>query len=164
MNKNILFVAALAATLSLSACGNKENTEETQAEAAEAMSEAVEEVVPAYVGAYEGTIAQADGAGFVTTLVLNADGTYALTQAANGGEAEATTENGNYVYNEEGAIVTLTNAEGAEVAKYAFQGDKVVMVAQDGTMPETPEMYTLNKKVAETAAAIAEGAAAEVAQ
>lgn len=155
MNKNILFVAALAATLSLGACDSKKSAEDAQAEAAaieanaaEDMSQVKEEAtgIAEYTGTYEGTIAQADGEGYVTTLVLNADNTFTLTQAANGGKDAAETQSGSYIYTEDGALLTLT-AEDNTVTKFSFQGDKVVMVGADGTMPESPEMYTLLKKV-----------------
>ena len=154
MNKNILFVAALAATLSLGACDTaKKTAEEAQAEAAEIEAAAAEEIaevkqdvtgVAEFVGTYEGTIAQADGSGFATVLVLNADNTYSLTQTAEG--AEAMTQTGSFVYTEEGNLLTLTSTDNV-ATKFNFQGDKVVMLTIDGAMPENPEVYTLLKKV-----------------
>lgn len=156
MKKNILFIAALAATLSLGACNNEKKTaEEAQAEAEKIEASAAEDIsqveeeatgVAEYVGTYEGTLAQADGAGFVTTLVLNADNTYSLTQAANGGKDAATTQNGSYLYTEDGAVLTLTASDNT-VTKFGYKGDKVVMLNQDGTTPENADMYTLLKKM-----------------
>ena len=155
MNKNILFVAALAATLSLGACDSaKKTAEEAQAEAAEIEAAAAEEIaevkedvtgVAEFVGTYEGTIAQADGAGFATSLVLNGDNTFALTQSAEGMEAQ--TVEGTYVFNAETNTLALTGADGATAMSFAYQGDKVVMLGLDGSMPEKPEVYTLLKKV-----------------
>lgn len=156
MNKNILFVAALAATLSLGACdSNKKSAEDAQAEAAaieanaaEDMSQVKEEAtgIAEYTGTYEGTIPQADGAGFLTTLVLNADNTFTFTQAANGGEDAPETQSGSYIYTEDGALITLTTVDNV-VMKFNYQGDKVVMLNMEGAMPENPEIYTLLKKV-----------------
>ena len=165
MNKNILFIAALAATLSLAACDDAKKSAEEAAAAADSLAmEAINDVqeglgVAEYVGTFEGTIAQADGAGFVTSLVLNQDLTYSMTQAANGGEAAAETENGTYTVSEDGAIITLTNAADNSVKTLKYENSTVIMLGADGTVPAEPSVYTLNKKVVETAAAIAENAA-----
>ncbi len=145
MKKTILLTVALAATVAFAACDNKKKNEEGQGAASEMMEiqEAIE--VAEWVGTYEGTIAQADGAGFVSTLELKDDNTFAFTQTANGGEGTAETLEGTYAVDAESNIVTLTAADGM-VQKFHYEGTSVVLVDSEGNMPETPDMYRLVKK------------------
>lgn len=143
MKKTILLTVALAATVAFAAC-NKKNNEENQSEMMEIQA-AME--IPEWEGVYEGTIAQADGAGFASTLELKEDSVFVLTQAANGGEADAETINGTYEVDPETNIVTLTAADGMMVQKFLYEGASVVMVDMEGNMPEMAEMYRLMKKM-----------------
>lgn len=142
MKKTILLTVALAATVAFAACDKKNNNEESQSEMMEIQA-AVE--IPEWEGVYEGTIAQADGAGFVSTLELKDDNTFAFTQTANGGEGTAETLEGTYAVDAESNIVTLTAADGT-VQKFHYEGTSVVLVDSEGNMPETPDMYRLVKK------------------
>lgn len=155
MKKSILLTLALGAAVVFAACDTnktkKEAAEEAaqvEASAAEEMSELRSEVsnVAEWVGTYEATLPQADGAGFVSTLTLNADNTFVFTQVANGGEGATETQEGTYVKEEGNDVIALTSSTNI-VTKFKYEGSSVLMLNADGNEPENADQYRLLKKV-----------------
>ncbi len=148
MKKTILLSVALVAGIAFAACDSKKSdSDQTEAEAAQGMSELRSDVanVAEWVGTYEGTIAQADGAGFSSTLELKGDSTFVFTQAANQGEGALETSEGAFTVEPESKVITLTATNG-NVTKFLYEGTSVLMLDAEGNKPENEEMYRLMKK------------------
>lgn len=147
--KKISLLLVATATLFLASCSSKESKTTEQEEATQ--TEVTEEVAtPAYVGTYEGTLPAADAAGFKTTLTINADMTYQLTQVAEGGKEEnKTEESGTYNLLENDVLELITPSTGAKT--YYKVLDNSVALASDatGTLAEgeLADKYILNKVV-----------------
>lgn len=147
--KKISLLLVATATLFLASCSSKESKTTEQEEATQ--TEMTEEVAtPAYVGTYEGTLPAADAAGFKTTLTINADMTYQLTQVAEGGKEEhKTEESGTYNLLENDVLELITPSTGAKT--YYKVLDNSVALASDatGTLAEgeLADKYILNKVV-----------------
>jgi len=147
--KKISLLLVATATLFLASCSSKESKTTEQEEATQ--TEVTEEVAtPAYVGTYEGTLPAADAAGFKTTLTINADMTYQLTQVAEGGKEEnKTEESGTYNLLENDVLELITPSTGAK-AYYKVLDNSVALVSDaTGTLAEgeLADKYILNKVV-----------------
>ena len=147
--KKISLLLVATATLFLASCSSKESKTTEQEEATQ--TEVTEEVAtPAYVGTYEGTLPAADAAGFKTTLTINADMTYQLTQVAEGGKEEnKTEESGTYNLLENDVLELITPSTGAKT--YYKVLDNSVALVSDATGAlaegELADKYILNKVV-----------------
>lgn len=149
MKKNLLIIATLAAAISFASCDTKKTAESAANEATEAVenaTEAAEEAVQKIedftqnLGTYEGTIAQADGAGFVTTLTFNPDMTYSYTEITDDMKME---ENGTFSFDVASQKITLVNSKDESKKIFAVEGDKLVLCDAEGNLPENKDMYTL---------------------
>lgn len=147
--KKISLLLVATATLFLASCSSKESKTTEQEEATQ--TEVTEEVAtPAYVGTYEGTLPAADAAGFKTTLTINADMTYQLTQVAEGGKEEhKTEESGTYNLLENDVLELITPSTGAKT--YYKVLDNSVALVSDATGAlaegELADKYILNKVI-----------------
>lgn len=155
MKKNFLILAAAVAALTLASCKETRKTTEEAAnaatEAVQNATQAVEEAVQKIedftqnLGTYEGTIAQADGSGFVTELTFNADNTYNCVMTADDGSKFE--DAGSFTFDVASQQLTLTDAKDAEnVRIFAVEGDKLILCNAEGNLPEIKEMYTLTRK------------------
>ncbi|BDE83025.1 copper resistance protein NlpE [Porphyromonas somerae] len=148
--KKISLLLVATATLFLASCSSKESKTTEQEEATQ--TEVTEEVAtPAYVGTYEGTLPAADAAGFKTTLTINADMTYQLTQVAEGGKEEnKTEESGTYNLLENGDVLELITPSTGAKTYYKVLDNSVALVSDaTGTLAEgeLADKYILNKVV-----------------
>lgn len=147
--KKISLLLVATATLFLASCSSKESKTTEQEEATQ--TEVTEEVAtPAYVGTYEGTLPAADAAGFKTTLTINADMTYQLTQVAEGGKEEhKTEESGTYNLLENDVLELITPSTSAKT--YYKVLDNSVALVSDATGAlaegELADKYILNKVI-----------------
>lgn len=154
---------ALALGLGMTACNGKKSQEEAAAAQAEADSlaevarqdsiAAVRAAVAApYVGTYEGELPAADAAGLRTVFVVTPEGGYTYDQAVVGEEEQTFHDHGTFTIDENGVIVLMSQVnEETEMTPYVrMQQDEqgnLVLLNQDGTLPENVEAYTLAKKV-----------------
>ncbi|MDY3884412.1 copper resistance protein NlpE [Porphyromonas somerae] len=147
--KKISLLLVATATLFLASCSNKESKTTEQEEATQ--TEMTEEVAtPAYVGTYEGTLPAADAAGFKTTLTINADMTYQLTQVAEGGKEEnKTEESGTYNLLENDVLELITPSTGAKTYYKVLDNSVALVSDATGTLAEgeLADKYILNKVV-----------------
>ena len=147
--KKISLLLVATATLFLASCSSKESKTTEQEEATQ--TEVTEEVAtPAYVGTYEGTLPAADAAGFKTTLTINADMTYQLTQVAEGGKEEhKTEESGTYNLLENDVLELITPSTGAKTYYKVLDNSVALVSDATGTLAEgeLADMYILNKVV-----------------
>lgn len=147
--KKISLLLVATATLFLASCSNKESKTTEQEEATQ--TEMTEEVAtPAYVGTYEGTLPAADAAGFKTTLTINADMTYQLTQVAEGGKEELKTdESGTYNLLENDVLELITPSTGAKTYYKVLDNSVALVSDATGTLAEgeLADKYNLNKVV-----------------
>lgn len=145
MKKRTIFAAMALTAALLPSCsgggntGNGATQEQTKGE----------EATPAScVGTYEGTIPAADGPGLVTTLTLNADKTYGLTQKS--AEDSTTVDEASGVF-EQGAdgVIALVRPSGGERTFFKVRdAQSVVMTDSVGNeaQGETADFYVLTKK------------------
>lgn len=147
--KKISLLLVATATLFLASCSSKESKTTEQEEATQ--TEVTEEVAtPAYVGTYEGTLPAADAAGFKTTLTINADMTYQLTQVAEGGKEEhKTEESGTYNLLENDVLELITPSTGAKTYYKVLDNSVALVSDATGTLAEgeLADKYILNKVV-----------------
>lgn len=147
--KKISLLLVATATLFLASCSSKESKTTEQEEATQ--TEMTEEVAtPAYVGTYEGTLPAADAAGFKTTLTINADMTYQLTQVAEGGKEEhKTEESGTYNLLENDVLELITPSTGAKTYYKVLDNSVALVSDATGTLAEgeLADKYILNKVV-----------------
>lgn len=147
--KKISLLLVATATLFLASCSSKESKTTEQEEATQ--TEVTEEVAtPAYVGTYEGTLPAADVAGFKTTLTINADMTYQLTQVAEGGKEEnKTEESGTYNLLENDVLELITPSTGAKTYYKVLDNSVALVSDATGTLAEgeLADKYILNKVV-----------------
>lgn len=147
--KKISLLLVATATLLLASCSSKESKTTEQEEATQ--TEVTEEVAtPAYVGTYEGTLPAADAAGFKTTLTINADMTYQLTQVAEGGKEEhKTEESGTYNLLENDVLELITPSTGAKTYYKVLDNSVALVSDATGTLAEgeLADKYILNKVV-----------------
>ena len=134
--KKISLLLVATATLFLASCSSKESKTTEQEEATQ--TEVTEEVAtPAYVGTYEGTLPAADAAGFKTTLTINADMTYQLTQVAEGGKEEhKTEESGTYNLLENDVLELITPSTGAKTYYKVLDNSVALVSDATGTLAE----------------------------
>lgn len=144
MKEKMFFATmALAALLSSCAGGGNSGNSATQGQTKNA------EAAPASLaGTYEGTIPAADGPGIVTTLTLNADKTYALTQKS--AEDGTTVDEANGVFEQDanGVIAIVRPSSGERTYFKVRDAQSVVMTDSIGNEAkgETADFYVLNKK------------------
>ena len=147
--KKISLLLVATATLFLASCSSKESKTTEQEEATQ--TEVTEEVAtPAYVGTYEGTLPAADAAGFKTTLTINADMTYQLTQVAEGGKEEnKTEESGTYNLLENDVLELITPSTGAKTYYKVLDNSVALVSDATGTLAEgeLADKYILNKVI-----------------
>lgn len=147
--KKISLLLVATATLFLASCSSKESKTTEQEEATQ--TEVTEEVAtPAYVGTYEGTLPAADAAGFKTTLTINADMTYQLSQVAEGGKEEnKTEESGTYNLLENDVLELITPSTGAKTYYKVLDNSVALVSDATGTLAEgeLADKYILNKVV-----------------
>lgn len=146
--KKISLLLAATAALFLASCDSKESNSNEQEEATQ--TEMAEEVAtPAYVGTYEGTLPAADAAGFKTTLTINADNTYQLTQVAEGKEEHKTEESGTYNLLENDVLELITPSTGAKTYYKVLENSVALVSDATGTLAEgeLADKYILNKVV-----------------
>lgn len=147
--KKISLLLVATATLFLASCSSKESKTTEQEEATQ--TEVTEEVAtPAYVGTYEGTLPAADAAGFKTTLTINADMTYQLTQVAEGGKEEhKTEESGIYNLLENDVLELITPSTGAKTYYKVLDNSVALVSDATGTLAEgeLADKYILNKVI-----------------
>ena len=147
--KKISLLLVATATLFLASCSSKESKTTEQEEATQ--TEVTEEVAtPAYVGTYEGTLPAADAAGFKTTLTINADMTYQLTQVAEVGKEEnKTEESGTYNLLENDVLELITPSTGAKTYYKVLDNSVALVSDATGTLAEgeLADKYILNKVV-----------------
>ena len=147
--KKISLLLVATATLFLASCSSKESKTTEQEGATQ--TEVTEEVAtPAYVGTYEGTLPAADAAGFKTTLTINADMTYQLTQVAEGGKEEhKTEESGTYNLLENDVLELITPSTGAKTYYKVLDNSVALVSDATGTLAEgeLADKYILNKVV-----------------
>ena len=147
--KKISLLLVATATLFLASCSSKVSKTTEQEEATQ--TEVTEEVAtPAYVGTYEGTLPAADAAGFKTTLTINADMTYQLTQVAEGGKEEnKTEESGTYNLLENDVLELITPSTGAKTYYKVLDNSVALVSDATGTLAEgeLADKYILNKVV-----------------
>lgn len=147
--KKISLLLVATATLFLASCSSKESKTTEQEEATQ--TEVIEEVAtPAYVGTYEGTLPAADAAGFKTTLTINADMTYQLTQVAEGGKEEhKTEESGTYNLLENDVLELITPSTGAKTYYKVLDNSVALVSDATGTLAEgeLADKYILNKVI-----------------
>lgn len=157
MKKNLLIIASIAAAISFASCNSeKKTTEEAATEVTEAVETATEAAAEAaqkiedfttQLGTYEGTIAQADGAGYLTTITFNPDMTYTLTSIADAGQGTKEESNGTFAFDVASQKLTLTDAKDAKNVKVlAVEGNNLIFCTPEGNMPEVKEMYTIVRK------------------
>ena len=147
--KKISLLLVATATLFLASCSSKESKTTEQEEATQ--TEVTEEVAtPAYVGTYEGTLPAADASGFKTTLTINADMTYQLTQVAEGGKEEhKTEESGTYNLLENDVLELITPSTGAKTYYKVLDNSVALVSDATGTLAEgeLADKYILNKVI-----------------
>lgn len=150
--KKISLLLVATATLFLASCSSKESktTEQEEATQTEMTEEVAEVATPAYVGTYEGTLPAADAAGFKTTLTINADMTYQLTQVAEGGKEEhKTEESGTYNLLENDVLELITPSTGVKTYYKVLDNSVALVSDATGTLAEgeLADKYILNKVV-----------------
>lgn len=144
--KKTLFTLGLCALFMVGCTGNKNsNTESTDTVEVENV-----EVQPAVgAGEYEGTLPCADCPGIKTTLVLNKDYTYTLTQEYLEKEDGKFEQKGTFAYLENGKTIELTS-DNNEKTHYNVYPDAGTVVLADATGAETEgdlaNQYVLTKK------------------
>lgn len=145
MKKRIVFAAAALTVALLPSCsgGGNANNGATQEQTKSA------EATPAsYAGTYEGTIPAADGPGLVTTLTLNADKTYGLTQKSADDSTTVDEASGVFEQGENGVIALVRPSGGERTFFKVRDAQSVVMTDSAGNEAkgETADFYVLTKK------------------
>lgn len=149
MKKNFILGLAFVAAFGMAACNNSNNNESNEQTTTETTTTTIEAEAPAFLGTYVGTLPCADCSGINTTIVLNADNTYAITREYQGKEGENTVEQGNYTYNATDNKLTLTPAAEGEIATtYRVAENALVQLDADGNdrPADIVATYTLNKQ------------------
>lgn len=144
MKKRIIFAAAaLTAALLPSCSGGNANSG-----AAQEQTKSAEATPTSYAGTYEGTIPAADGPGLVTTLTLNADKTYSLTQKSAEDSTTVDEANGVFELGETGVIALVRPSGGERTYFKVRDAQSVVMTDSVGNEAkgETADFYVLTKK------------------
>lgn len=145
MKKRIIFAAAaLTAALSPSCSGGGN----AGSSSAQEQTKSAEATPASYAGTYEGTIPAADGPGLVTTLTLNADKTYSLTQKSAADSTTVDEAAGVFEQGETGVIAIVRPSGGERTFFKVRDAQSVVMTDSAGNEAEgeTAEFYVLTKK------------------
>ncbi|MXV38074.1 lipoporotein NlpE [Flavobacteriaceae bacterium Ap0902] len=103
-----------------------------------------------WAGTYQGIVPCASCEGIDTEITLNEDGTYTKEEEYLGEEEETKfSENGSFVWNEEGTVVTLTpNDDAANNRMYKVEEGRILALDADGNVVEgeLAENYVLIKQ------------------
>jgi len=149
MRKTVLLIA----TISLVAMGCKNNAKEelnSTEEVVEVTSELPDhhnsENSLDWAGAYEGTTPCADCEGIKTTLILDDDGSFELTQVYLGKEDTPFVQKGDFTWDDAGSAITLNTSD--KPLMFKVGENEVIMLDQEGnvTTGELAGFYVLKKR------------------
>jgi len=98
-----------------SSTNNRQTTDDSSAHSAEEVvsTDVDTQDVQAILGTYSGTLPCADCGGIQTELILNEDSSYKLTKKYVGKNERAFENSGNWTFNEDNKIITLSDIEDA---------------------------------------------------
>lgn len=142
MKKSFILGLSFAALLGFTACTGNAKQEENAEQATEQIVE--ETVEAAWAGTYVGKLPCADCEGIATTLVLNSDNTYTLSQEYLGKENSKFEGTGTIEWAEDQANFILRPTEGEATAYRLVDGVVYVLDAEGNIVEgETAEFYKL---------------------
>ncbi|MDR2510917.1 MAG: copper resistance protein NlpE [Bacteroidales bacterium] len=143
--KKIIFAVSIAATfLGFIACVNQNNSKfEGIIDATHNSRNSLN-----WQGTYTGTTPCANCEGIKTSLTLNED-TYVLETSYLGKSKETYREEGKFVWNDKGSIITLDNEEDGFKHQYRVGENKLIQLDMEGNSitGEHADMYILTKSV-----------------
>lgn len=155
MNKFGLLVAVLLITLVSCTSGGKQETQNSDNDANQALVESNEmidshtsEISLDWAGVYEGTLPCADCEGIETVIELKDDHTYVAYYKYLGNPGNNKfTEKGAFTWDETGSNVTLKSEN--ETTLFKVGENQLFMLTQDGEINtgELADFYVLNKKM-----------------
>ena len=143
MKKTLLSLSIAATSFGFAACMNQNNSSSQVIDAAHNSRNAL-----TWQGTYSGTTPCADCEGIKTSLTLQ-ENTYVLETTYLGKSDKVYKEEGNFVWNEKGSIITLDGEKGGFKLQYRVGENQLIQLDNEGNKIEGQfaEMYILTKVI-----------------
>ncbi|GHV35943.1 lipoprotein [Bacteroidia bacterium] len=142
--KKFIFVISIATVfVGFTACVNQNNSLSEVIDAAHNSRNSLD-----WQGTYTGTTPCADCEGIKTSLTLNED-TYVLETTYLGKSKVTFKEEGQFVWNDEGGIITLNNEKNGFKSQYRVGENRLIQLDMEGNKidGEFADMYILQKAI-----------------